>query len=75
MKPLDFEAYSIGLICASVCTSLSNEEATARLNAEHPTGVQSPWRISEDKAFRNGEPNPCPCEHHPKTHRHILFNC
>lgn len=70
----DFEAYSVGLMSASVCTSLPLEDATNRLNAEHPTGISSKWRKSDDD-FRSGQINPCPCEKHPKTHKHYLFNC
>lgn len=69
----DFTAYSVGLCYASVCTSLSDDETTARLNAERPTGI-GPWRIA-DEAFANGDPNPRPCDQNPGTHRHVLFNC
>jgi hypothetical protein len=70
----DFRAYAVGICAASVCTSLDDDEATRRMNLEHPTGIGSPWRISEDKQFRTGEPMPCPCPDAP-THRHVLFNC
>ena len=72
---MDFEVYSIGIVHASVCTSLSDEEATKRINAEHPTGTSSMWAVSKSATFRDGNPNPCPCERNPKTHRHILFEC
>lgn len=36
--PPELTAYAMGLSQASVCTTLGDEEATARLNAEHPTG-------------------------------------
>jgi len=68
-----FVAYGVGLVHASVCTDLSDEEATAALNREHPTGV-SPWSISTDKTFSGGEPNPCPCPD-ASGRRHILFSC
>ena len=71
----DFYAYSVGMCNASVCTSLSSEEATARLNAEHPTGISSQWALSDAAYFSKGEPHPCPCEHSPETHRHLLFHC
>ena len=70
-----FQVYSYGPICASVCTSLSLAEATRRLNQERPTGIESQWRKSKDKTFRTGQPNPCPCENNPSTHKHYLFNC
>lgn len=72
---MKFEVYSIGMVYASVCTSLSDKEATKRLNAEHPTGISSQWAVSKSATFRDGRPNPCPCEQHPETHRHILFEC
>lgn len=71
----EFEIIAIGVCSASVCTSLSIADATNMLNMTHPTGIQSRWAKSKDKTFRTGESNPCKCEKHPKTHRHILFNC
>lgn len=71
----DFEVYSLGLVAASVCSSLSLEETKKRLNEEHPTGIESQWELSKDKQFRGGQPNPCPCDQHPETHKHYLFNC
>ena len=70
--PAPFMAYSVGLCYASVCTRLSDDEATARLNALRPTGV-GPWRIA-DEAFADGSPNPSPC-HDTPDHRHVLFTC
>lgn len=69
-----FVAYAVGFVCASVCTDLTDEEATERLNWDHPTGVH-PWEVSADETFRTGEPNPCPCPDAPAPRRHILFNC
>lgn len=70
----DFAAYSVGLVNASVCTSLHNAEATFRLNFEHPTGIESRWEIA-DEPFLDGTPNGAPCPHNPGTHRHLLFHC
>jgi hypothetical protein len=69
-----FTAYAVGLVCASVCTSLSDTQATDLLNRQHPTGIDSPWRIA-DEPFATGEPNGCRCERNPQTHRHLLFTC
>jgi hypothetical protein len=69
----EFEAYAVGICAASVCTSLPVAKAAARLNAECPTGV-GPWRISSED-FKGGQPNPCPCDRAPATHKHYLFNC
>lgn len=71
-----FTVYAIGPVSASVCTDLSNEEATAEMNRLHPTGVSSSWQISEDEFFRGGEVrNGGPCNTHPDERRHILFIC
>jgi hypothetical protein len=71
----EFTAYAVGICYASVCTSLESiNEVARRLNAEHPTGVGR-WHPSEDPTFADGQPNPRPCDDHPATHRHILFNC
>lgn len=71
---MEFEAYSVGLCSASVCTSLSPEEATLCLNLRHPTGIASRWQLSEDTAFRDGTPHPCQCPDHPEN-KHYLFHC
>lgn len=71
----EFETYRMGLVYASVCTSLPLEVATERLNAEHPTGGQSAWEPSENESFATGQSNPCACNDHPETHRHYLFTC
>lgn len=73
--PLAFTAYSVGLCFASVCTTLTDDEAATRLNAEHPTGIPSPWRPSAQLTFAQGGSNPGPCDTHPETHRHVLFEC
>lgn len=73
-EPVDFLAYSVGVVYASACTSLDDATATTRMNAAVATGTDTPWRIA-DEPFRTGEPNPCPCNDKPATHRHILFVC
>jgi hypothetical protein len=70
----EFKVYAVGLVAASVCTSLADDRATAQLNLEHPTGV-GPWQRSGDEEFHGGTPNPCPCNVWPDTHRHLLFEC
>lgn len=67
----DFDAYALGQWYASVCTTLADAEATARLNITHPTG-RSRWQITEE-AFFGGQPNGAPCLRRPATHRHLLF--
>jgi len=73
MEPVDFHIYSHGLLYASVCTSLSDEEATERLNCEHPTGIASRWTLANEP-FSGGESNPTRCFER-KGNRHILFSC
>lgn len=72
--PPDFDAYAVGLVYASVCSSICERETTWRLNVEHPTGIPSAWAVA-DEPFRTGEPNPHPCERAPDTHKHYLFVC
>lgn len=71
----DFEAYSVGIIHASVCSSLSPEETVERANAELPTGISSKWSLSKEPAFADGQLNPCPCVDNPETHKHYLLVC
>jgi len=66
-KPnIDFEVLYIGMCDAVVCTRLSIEEATSRLNRESPTGISSKWRFDG-----NGQA-PCP-DGQGKTH--YRFSC
>lgn len=69
-----FQTYSVGIVCAGVCTDMDVEEATNQLNQEHPTGIASRWELSKDKTFKSGEPMPCPCEQN-ESFTHYLFNC
>jgi len=69
----DFIVYANGLVHCSVCSSLPEEDVVLRVNIANPTGV-TPWRIVEEK-FKTGEPNPCPCDKYPDTHKHYLFTC
>lgn len=70
----DFTVYVLGLCTASACTSLTDEEASARINLEHPTGIDSSWEVSKE-AFSTGEANGMTCRDNPATHRHLLFEC
>lgn len=55
--------YGHGLLHCSVCApaDMSLPDVEAAVNAQHPTGIESPWRKSDDSTFASGEPNPCPC--------------
>lgn len=70
-----FRAYGVGVVAASVCTDLSIEEATERLNSEYPTGISSAWEPDPAPTFADGTPNPSPCNDHPETRKHYLFHC
>lgn len=76
---VDFQVISYGLVYASVCSSLSEEETTAQLNLVHPTGAAYTchlrWKPSTDERFPTGQPNPCKCELRPDTHAHRLYSC
>ncbi|GII88241.1 hypothetical protein Ssi03_62310 [Sphaerisporangium siamense] len=71
--PYDFKVYRAGLLHASVCTNLTDEQATGRLNTEHPTGISAQWAVC-DGPFADGTPNGATCPGLP-THRHVLFIC
>lgn len=71
----DFRVMAVGLVYASVCTSLEERECTARLNLVHPTGLSWGWQPSTDERFATGQPNPCKCEIQPSTHEHRLYTC
>lgn len=75
-KAKEFMPYSVGLVAASVCTSLPVEEAARRLNLLHPTGIDSQWHKSKDKTFADKvTANGAPCPDYPETNKHYLFNC
>jgi hypothetical protein len=69
----DFTIYATGVCMSSVCSSLPQAEVEARMRS-NPTGIASPWTLS-DEAFRDGTPNPGPCNTNPETHTHYLFSC
>lgn len=67
-----FVAYSVGLVAASVCTNLTDEQATWQMDLASP--APHGWLISADP-FADGTPNGSPCPQNPGTHRHLLFQC
>jgi len=69
--PPDFIVYASGLCYASVCTTLTGEQAAAQM---FPAGTRRGWHLS-DEDFANGTPNGSPCERYPDTHRHFLLDC
>ena len=72
-KPSDeFCIYAEGLVSASVCSSLREEEVERRM-ARVITGVGK-WTLAKGD-FSDGNPNPCACDKKPNTHKHYLFHC
>ena len=71
----DCDLIRAGVLYASVCSRLDLEATTAWVNANSPTGIRSCWAPVTDPTFTEGQPNPCPCDKHPSTHRHLLFSC
>ncbi|MEO3922666.1 hypothetical protein ABGB07_02105 [Micromonosporaceae bacterium B7E4] len=69
----EFTRYAEGLVCVSVCTSLPDDAATARINLMPPMGDRGEWVLSEAAEFADGSPHPNPCDINPQTHRHLLF--
>jgi len=69
--------YSVGLLAASVCAAneLTPEEVEKEFNRINPAGTINGWKISDDTHFKGGATNPCPCDQHPDTRTHYLFNC
>jgi len=76
---VEFQLLAIGLVYASVCSSLPEQETTDMLNLVHPTGMVYAsdllWTPSSDVTFAAGQPNPCKCELRPDTHVHRLYTC
>lgn len=68
----DLTVYHEGLCYASVCTSLTDEQADAMM-ATRPCGTTGGWRRSADTHFAGGEPHPAPCDRDPDTRRHLLY--
>ena len=63
---------NVDLCTAGVCTELETDDATTRLNREHPTGTRHPW--TPVATLGDGTPLPAPCPDDPK-HKHYLFEC
>ncbi len=68
----EFNVYSMGLVYASVCSSLG-DDATAKRMQALPSGTTQGHSLAVDATFATGQSNPCPCELKPQTHKHYLF--
>jgi len=62
-----------GPVYVSVCSDEGPEAAVEWANRLHPTGI-TPWHLSTNETFSDGEPNPCPCDLE-QTFTHYLLNC
>jgi hypothetical protein len=69
--------YALGLVSCSACApaSMTPEEVAAAVNELEPTGISSPWTVSEDPEFATGQPNPAPCDQEPEARKHYLMDC
>ena len=67
--------YAQGLVCSSVCADgdMTPEEVEQAVNEQSPTGISSRWTISKEP-FKDGTPNPHPCEV-ISTRKHYLLEC
>jgi hypothetical protein len=70
----DFRILKKTVLAVQVCSSLSLEETTKRLNAELPTGIDSQWAIGDGDSCK-GADNPVACAECPTTHKHYVFVC
>ncbi len=68
--------YSKGIVAMSICVKkdLTISHIEKEVNKMSPSGISSTWKISNDKTFKGGEPNPCVCEEHGNR-LHYLLNC
>jgi hypothetical protein len=69
----DVVVYSQGLFYSSVCVpkNITPEDIVAGM---FPAGTSRGWKVSEDPTFRQGKPNPCPCNQDPER-LHYLMDC
>ena len=75
-KEVLLEVYSHGVVHCSICTNIDSISLIENLvNAKNPTGIRSRWKVSKQIAFDSGQPNPCPCDQKPETHKHYLMEC
>ena len=65
-----FVVYSEGLLFASVCSNLPQEEVESRMR-RRINGTTGGWNLS-DENFSGGESNPCQCTDH-EDRKHYLF--
>ena len=67
----DFKRLQENLASVLACTSLSDEDATARMTLTPPSSSGwLRWQLDTDPANA-----PVPCAEKPTTHRHLVFVC
>ena len=74
----DLFVYAMGLSVCSVCVpeDMPIGKIEELANVQEPTGIDSNWKLSEDKTFTTGEENPCKCDKYHKEKRlHYLLKC
>jgi hypothetical protein len=71
MRTDEFTLLRQDLFSIQVCTSLTDEQATARANT-WPSGTTHGWQLD---AEGHPESAPVPCADRPDTHRHLVFLC
>lgn len=68
--------YAEGVTALSACApgDMPLAEVTERVNMLVPTGIEPSWIPDPAPAFKDGIPNPGPCEQAPGR-KHYLFMC
>lgn len=73
---MTINVYATGLCHCSVCvpSDMTKEEVENAVNSRYPTGVSSPWKVSEEN-FKTGEENGFINICDGKETRHWLMVC
>ena len=74
---MTIDIYAQGLVHSSVCAPAdwTKEQVENAVNGRSPTGISSPWKVSEYTHFRTGEENGHYCTCNGKPTRHWLMSC
>ncbi|GEP12290.1 hypothetical protein [Methylobacterium gnaphalii] len=69
------QVYARGLLMCSACApaEMDGPAVAAAVSRDHPSGTELGWAIAKEP-FRDGEPNPCPCNV-DAARRHWLLEC
>jgi hypothetical protein len=76
MDTSQIDCYAVGFCYMSVCApkNFSPDDLELIANLRHPTGIERKWRVSNDREFASGHPNPCQCEGNADK-MHYLLEC